>query len=270
MRAVAVFLVAAVAIGGLYWWATGGRRSPEREFSWLTERPIAHRGIHDDEAPENSLTAFGAAADAGYPIELDVHLSSDGVPVVIHDERLARMADDPRVVSEVTAADMQLLSLVGTKEHVPTLDGVLDLVDGRVPLFIEIKNPGDAGALEDAVMESLGGYRGDVAVMSFNPYSLARFADRAPDIPRGQLSGTFEGEDLSFVTRLALRYLLMNWASRPDFVAYELESLTSASARWQQVQGRPLLAWTATSEAERERALRVGDGVICDPDALDL
>ncbi|MBN2848596.1 MAG: glycerophosphodiester phosphodiesterase [Coriobacteriia bacterium] len=270
MRNLAIVLVVLFVIGlGAFAFATGG--TPKREpAAWLTERLIAHRGVWTDgpEAPEDSLAAFEAAATAGYAVELDVHLSSDGVPVIIHDDDVERMTGEPGSVGSMTVAELQELRLLGGSETIPTLDEALALVDGRVPVFVEIKNEGEVGALEDAVATRLEAYDGDVCVMSFNPFTLARVAVAAPEIPRGQLASAFRGEDLAWYEKFLLRNLLMNWTSKPDFVAYDLAELPSFGTALQSLRGRPLLGWTAETQPERIAAEGLCDAVICNPGAL--
>lgn len=264
--AVTVGIVVLVVLAS-YLAATGGRPLGDAPM-WLTDRPFAHRGLHSAQAPENSLAAFEAAAVAGHPVELDVHLSSDGHVVVFHDDDLGRMAGDPRAVSDVPLAELLQMSLLGTDQTIPTLAEVLELIDGRVPVLVEIKNRGEVGPLEDAVAEELSPYFGDVAVMSFNPFSLGRMERTAPHITRGQLSGTFADEDLPAYQVFALRQLMMNWRSRPHFIAYEFEALPSPATSLQRMRGRPLLAWTLNDPDSAEFAASLADNLICDPGAL--
>jgi len=260
-----------VLLAGGFIFATGG--TPGREpAAWLTERPIAHRGLWTDgpEAPENSLAAFDEAASSGFAVELDVQRTLDGITVVIHDDDLERMTGEPGSVAHATLKELTARRLLGGGELIPTLSEALATIDGRVPVFVEIKNPGDVGPLEDDVAAQLAAYDGEAAVMSFNPYSLGRLAAVAPEIPRGQLASAFEGEDLKWYEVALLRNLLMNWTSKPDFIAYDLKELPSFGTTLQQWRGRPLLGWTAESEAERAAAEEIAgvDAVICNPGAL--
>jgi glycerophosphoryl diester phosphodiesterase len=265
-RVVLALLALATTLSGAALFATRGttlRKAP----AWVTAGPIAHRGewTEGPERPENSLAAFAAAADRSLAIELDVQLTRDGEVVVLHDKDLARMTGVPGAVADLTLAQLRERHLLGGTETVPTLGEVLALVAGRVPLFVEIKNPPAVGPLEDAVAGALAGYRGPVAVMSFNPFSVQRLAQVAPDLVRGQLSGTFEGEDLPRYQVLLLRHLLLNWASTPDFVAMELELVPSATTSVQRWWGRPVLCWTAENATDAARAAHLCDVVIGDP-----
>jgi glycerophosphoryl diester phosphodiesterase len=262
-------IVAIVLIGG-FAFATGGtpaRTAPD----WLTAQKIAHRGLWTDgpAAPENSLAAFDAAAEAGHAVELDAQLTSDGVVVVIHDADVSEMTGAEGVVSELTLAEVQDLRLLGGNEAIPTLKEALALIDGRVPVFVEIKTPGDGGLLEDDVAAQITAYSGEACVMSFNPYSLARVTEVAPEIPRGQLVSRFEGEDLVWYKKWLLTNMLMNWTSKPDFVAYDIEALPSARVTLQSWRGRPVLGWTIDDAEELAYAEQYCDGFICNPGALE-
>lgn len=254
-----------VVLGAVLTGGSPGRPVPD----WLLAQPFAHRGLHDRPSrPENSLAAFEAAARRGVGVELDVHLSRDGVPIVIHDDDLMRMTGYAAKVSDLTVDRINGLSLLESGQRVPSLAQALRVIDGRVPLLIEIKNEGDVGALEDAVAEEIMDYEGNVAVMSFNPYSVARIAVKAPDVPRGQLSSRFKGEDLALYKKFVLRHLFMNWKSRPDFVAYEISSVPSVTTFMQRLRGRPLILWTSESPADTVRAVSLADNVIANPPGL--
>lgn len=256
-----VFLVlGAVATGG-----SSHRPVP----GWLTERPFAHRGLHDRlSRPENSLAAFDAAASAGYGVELDVHLSKDGIPIVIHDDDLLRVTGDPRKASEVRVAELAAIPLIGSEERIPTLRQALIVIDSRVPVLIEVKNPEEIGPLEDAVSDAIADYEGDIAIMSFNPFIVAHFRQSSPGTLRGQLSSRLKGEDVSWYERIVLRTLMMNWKSRPDFVAYDLNAMPSPTTFMQRLRGRTLLAWTVDNAADAAKAERIADNVIANPGGL--
>ena len=263
----------AVVLGSLALVAAGAallatRGLPGREpASWLTVGPIAHRGdwTTGPERAENSLAAFDSAVKRQLAIELDVQLTVDGAVVVFHDEDLERMTGEPGRVTDMTLAEIQQRHLLGGTEAPPTLSQVLSLVAGRVPVFIEIKKQPQVGPLEDAVAQELAHYDGQVAVMSFNPFSMARVASIAPDVMRGQLSGDFEGEDLAWYEVFLLRNLFMNWTSRPDFIAMELDLVPSATTTVQKWWGRPLLCWTVEDAEDARIASRYCDAQIGNP-----
>lgn len=234
--------------------------------SWLTSRPIAHRGLHDLAAgrPENSLAAFEAAAAAGYPCELDVQLTDSGELIVLHDADLTRVTGAARPSTTLTAGDLPRTRLFGGDQHVPTLAQVLDRVGERIPLLIELKRGAAVHplALVRGVLEDLGHQRGQYALCSFDP-GLLRFlrAERA-GYPVGQISGLLRNEGP--VRRLAGRTMAANFLTRPDFISYELAGLPSRIVDMWRGRGVPVLTWTVKSAADERKARKYADNFIFD------
>lgn len=231
---------------------------------WLTAVPIAHRGLHDpaNGIPENSLAAFAAAIRHGFPCELDVRLSSDGHLVVIHDADLARLTGTPGPVSARTAAELGALRLDGTEHGIPRLTEVLELTDGRVPLLIETKHAGpfDHRELEAVLLDRLRGYRGEVAVHSFDPVAVFRLRRLGIRCPLGQISGTLP--NAGPIRRFLGRSLVTNFLTRPDFLSYELAGLPARAAAYWRRRGLPVLAWPVGSAAQASRAHESADNII--------
>ncbi len=230
--------------------------------AWLAEVPLAHRGLHDDERPENSLEAFEAAAAGGYGVELDVHLSRDGVPVVVHDPELGRVSDHDAKVSELTVDQLRQVRLGGTSSHVPTLADALDrLVD--VPVMAEIKQGSlRAGKLEQVTAGLLDGHPGPWCVASFNPVSVRWFRRNRPDAIRVLTAGPLEGVDLPAPVKRRLAVLSDLDRVAPHAVSYDLDGLpTPATDRWREAGGL-LVTWTAVGEEGLARAHRLADNVI--------
>lgn len=231
--------------------------------SWLRERPIAHRGLHGDGVPENSLAAFEAAVDAGYPVELDVRLSADEVPVVVHDERLERLCGVDAAVAELDRATLAELTLQDTGEAIPTLAEALATVDGRVPVLVEVKNRERPGEVERAVAAVLDAYDGAFAVQSFNPLTVRWFRRHRPAWPRGQVAGRLRGAtDVGPLARFVCRRLLASPLARPDFVAYEHDALPYWPVTLHRRLGVPVLAWTVRTAAALQRARERADTVV--------
>ncbi len=235
-------------------------------MDWITSRPIAHRGLHQGrEVPENSLAAFEAAISAQHPIELDIQLLADGQLAVFHDKGLERLTGQKGQIAEQTLETLPKFHLFGTPQTIPSLAETLDLIRGQVPVLIEIKNEGEVGPLEAALYETLKDYRGELAIQAFNPFSLKWFKEKAPDIKRGQLSGNFRGESLPWYNKLLLSNLLMNWASEPHFIAYDLQAMPNLPTFVNhRLLKTPLIVWTVRSEAERSQAMEVADNYIFD------
>lgn len=229
--------------------------------SWLVELPIAHRGLHDKQVPENSMMAFKNAIDNGYAIELDVRMLSDGTIVVFHDDSLARLTGNDGYIKFLKKSDLDMLTLEGSQEKIPTFEEVLKFVDGRTPLLIEIKNQSKIGELEAKVLEILKDYQGKFAIQAFNPYVLNYFYKHAPQIPRGQLAGYLKTQKLPFFQKFALKRMLLNKrVSHPDFISYEGKFLPNRFVR--QYKRLPLLAWTIRSQEEYMKVVKYCDNII--------
>jgi len=230
---------------------------------WIKGRPFAHRGLFGPGVPENSLAAVGRAADLGFPVEIDVQASRDGRVVVFHDWKLDRLTGAAGRMDAADFADLRRLRLQGTNEGIPLLEEVLELVNGRVAILVEIKNRRYVGKIEPGVAAALTAYNGSVAVQSFNPYTLGWFRIKYPHIRRGQLSCAFDTDDMAGWKKVILSVYGMNWMTRPNFLSHQWQRLpTPATTFLHRVMGLPLLAWTAKSPAELERALQLADNAI--------
>lgn len=232
---------------------------------WLFDRPIAHRGLHNDELPENSLGAFASAAEHGYPIELDVRLTDDETVVVFHDDSLGRMTGKDGYLSKIKSDKLKNYKLLNsekkpTEYSIPTFEEVLNLVDGRVPILVEIKNTGSVGLLEKKTAAILSDYKGQFAVQAFNPYSIEYFKDNMPDVPRGILSCFFTKNELKGpIKRYVLKTLKMNKVAKPDFVSYCAENLPN---RYVTKSKLPVLAWTVRTGEKAEQLKTIANNII--------
>ncbi len=226
----------------------------------------AHRGLHKEGVPENSLAAFSRACDAGFAIELDIRLSSDGELVVFHDETLLRTSGVDKKVSELTARELGEIRLFGTEEHIPTFCEVLSLVDGRVPLLVEIKQAAGEGSVAERFLTEIEGYRGDYIVESFNPMALRTVRRSRPDILTGILSSEFMKDEKfrGSILYRQLERLRTNFLARPDFISYDKDGWRVTALRLIRCIFRaPTLTWTVKSREEEEKAREYGfDGVI--------
>ena len=217
--------------------------------------PIAHRGLWSPGgAPENSLAAFQAACSAGYGIELDAQLSADGEAMVFHDDDLARMTGAAGRLGSRTAAELSALTLAGTDERIPTLSEVLALVGRRALVLAELKtSAGAVGPLEQRAHEVLMDHAGPAAVIGFNPYSHAWFADRFPGVLRGLDSYSYrDATHVSPRQRSAYAALEHVAIARPHFLALGLDMLPSDAAALHRAQGLPVVAWTVRTPAQWE------------------
>lgn len=232
------------------------RRVP-REY---TAVKYAHRGLHDKAKAENSLSAFRAAIDAGFGIELDVRLSSDGVLMVFHDDTLDRVTGVSGRVDAFTAEELSHISLSGTEDTVPTFREVLELIDGRVPILIEIKEDAGKSAVSSATAEMMKDYKGAYLVQSFNPLSIRNYAKTMPSTPRGILSHRYYAyEQYRKPLYFLLQCLLLNRLCRPSFVSYDFRHAKNLSFKIARSLFRATaFAWTVRSKEDEALAKKHG------------
>lgn len=233
--------------------------------------PLAHRGLHDRTkgVVENSRGAFEAAIAKGYGIELDVQGDAQAVPLVFHDADLDRLTGATGALRDREASDLTAIRLSDSTESIPTLADVLDLIAGRCPLLIEIKDQDgrlgpDVGELQNRVCDALSGYIGPVAVMSFNPHTIAAVKTRAPNLPIGLVTDAFSAADWPEVPP-ARRATLAGIPDAEDlgldFISHNRRDLTSPAVSRLKSKGLPILCWTVRSKEQEMTARKTADNV---------
>ncbi len=233
--------------------------------------PLAHRAYHDRSQgrPENSRAAIVAAIAAGYGIEIDLQLSSDGVALVFHDEALDRLTTSTGLIKHHTAAALSQIKLRDSDETIPTLAEILTLVAGRTPLLIELKDQTDTmsdtdGRLEAATAAQLSSYHGPVAVMSFNPHSIAHMAHLAPQIPRGLTTSAYDPAawgPLAPETCDRLRAIPDYDRTLSSFISHEAADLSRPRVTGLKSQGAAILCWTIRSPAAEAAARKIAQNI---------
>lgn len=240
-------------------------------FTWLTARPIAHRGLHDGARGviENTAGAFTAAIAGGYAIECDLQISADGEAMVHHDDALGRLTEGAGRLAAMTAAALKAVRFKADGEaRILTLPELCELVAGRVALLLELKSRFDGdGRLVARTLAVLAHYRGPVAVMSFDPAMMATARRIAPRLPRGIVAERRTGDNGKTLAlpagRRRLAYCWQLARARPDFIAYAAQDLP-APGPWaaRRLLRLPLLAWTVRDAEERRRVARFADQII--------
>lgn len=230
----------------------------------IYEKPIAHRGLHDETRSENSMPAFQLALEAGYNIEIDVHLLKDGKVAIFHDFSLKRMTGKDGSVSDLTSADLEGVKyLLKNGEHIPLFEELLKLVDGKVNILCELKSTSAFRfPLEKAVYELIKD-KPWVKIQAFNPFSVLWFKKHAPDIIRGQLATEATSRALKFVYLIGGPFKMLKY-TRPDFLAYNILHLPSAKVREAvKKYNMKLLSWTVKTEENVQTAKESGvDNII--------
>ncbi|ERL97811.1 glycerophosphoryl diester phosphodiesterase [Rhodobacteraceae bacterium HIMB11] len=222
--------------------------------------PIAHRALHDASKGifENCRSAIIAAIEHEYAIEIDLQLSADGCAMVFHDDTLDRLTDKRGDVSDYTAAELSQIKVGSGQDVIEPLEDILHLIDGRVPLLIELKDQSRQlsqtdGRLEQATIDVLSLYHGPVAVMSFNPYMIATMAQLSSELPLGLTTGGFMdpswGVDAERVAHLS--QIADFDPTRYSFVSHFALELTAPCIQTLKEQGAAIFTWTIrSSEAE--------------------
>ena len=222
----------------------------------------AHRGLHSEGVPENSMAAFRAAKEGGYGVELDVHLMADGNLAVIHDSSLKRTAGVDVVIEDLTAPELANYRLEGTDERIPLLSQVLNMFQGTVPVIVELKSyGGNCNQLCDAAHAVLREYEGSYCIESYDPRCVVWLRTAHNDVIRGQLAENFflSKSRISNFLKFTMRHQILNVLSKPDFVAYRFEdrhTISNFIAR--KIWGMQGVAWTIRTQEDLDTAVREG------------
>ena len=257
-----IVLCIVVLLTAGYLWMLCGRNGHEG-LPALRGWRYAHRGLHGQGVPENSMAAFQAALEHGYGVELDVHLMKDGSLAVIHDASLRRTAGVDVKIEELTAQQLQDYRLEGTEERIPLLSQVLALFAGKAPMIIELKSEQDNfEALTAAAVQAMEGYAGVWCMESFDPRCVHSLKKHYPQVIRGQLSENFlrsEGVEAPKLLQLAMALLMPNFLTKPDFIAYRFRDRKMLSDRiccdlW----GLQEVSWTIQTQQELDAAEAAG------------
>jgi glycerophosphoryl diester phosphodiesterase len=238
--------------------------------AWLTTRPVAHRGLHDAARGviENMPAAAEAAIAGNFSIECDIQLTADGEAMVHHDDALGRLTEGSGALLEKTAAELRAIKFKATPERMMSLGDLCALVNGRVPLVIEVKSHFDGDRkLVRRMAQVLASYSGPAVGMSFDPDQVLALRETMPDLPRGIIAQRNYDDNywkkLTTEQRQSMLYLRHAFRTRPHFVAFWVNQLP-APAPWiaRNIFGLPLLTWTVRTQEQRERAARYADQMI--------
>ena len=224
-------------------------------------RIISHRGIHDNiKIYENTLEAVKLAKEKDYIIEIDIHLTKDNKIIVFHDHNTKRLLKKDLIVEDTTYEEINNQNYF----HVPTLKEVLDLVDGKVPLLIEIKQLRKVGTLEQELMTFLESYKGEYAIQSFNPKVLLWLKKRYPNILRGQLSYSFKNNKFMKIKKIFLKNMFANFLTKHNFISYKYDELSEKKLKKYKKKKITLLGWTVKSKKDFKKYSHYYDNLICE------
>ena len=238
-----------------------------RALDWLVEKPIAHRGLHDEAngRVENTESSFAAAITNHYSIECDVQLTSDQRAVVFHDNGVGRVLDGNGQVKNLSASEIKAMNFRQGGDRVQTLEELLEQVNGKVTLIIEIKSLwNDELALTDYVCSTLKSYDGPVAVMSFDENLVAHAAQIAPNLVRGITADRVTDpyyDILPVERRVAMQNLSHLPRSKPHFVSFNFLDLPFTPVSMIRNAGFPVISWTIENAEDAAAARRYSDQV---------
>lgn len=245
----------------LYLWLIAPARKPYPD-TLRTDVLYAHRGLHDGNHAviENSLRAFALAVEHGYGMELDLQTTRDGKVVIHHDLNTRRVCGIAAEIEQTDYADLPPL-LDGTP--LPLFEDLLKLVNGKMPLIVELKHHSQYLRTLQSALAMLKDYQGDYCLESFHPVIVQYLKKHAPAILRGQLSSGRLGSEIKPQTAFLLKHLLLNVLSRPHFIAYDFYHDRTPSLWLNRLLFKPLfVAWTVKSQAALDAALKRYDAVI--------
>lgn len=230
----------------------------------LTGIKVAHKGLHDEKNGifENTLSAVKVAVDNNYPIEIDVHLTKDNKIVVLHDDNLKQLFNVDKKIKNLTYDEILKYSESNSDKRIPLLSEVMEIVNEKVLIIIELKTYYNIGPLEKLLVKELENYNGPIAVQSFNPFSMSWFKKNKPEYIRGLLSSDFRFMRYSFVKRVILKNLWFIDAAKPDFVAYDIEALNDKIIAKVKKKNIKLIGWTIDNEERKDKAEKLCDGMI--------
>lgn len=246
-----------------------------RDLSWLTARPIAHRGLHDSSKGviENSVSAARAAIAAGFGVECDVQLTADGELVVFHDETLERLTEGAGAVATHSAEALTRLKLRGGADAIPRFSEFLAAIGGRTPIVVEIKSAFDGDtAVAQRTAQALAHYDGPVAIESFDPDQIAFLRARAAALGIAQRPLGVVGEahydetdwpQLSPAQRAELTQFLHYKRTLPDFLSWRARDLPHAiPLLLRDAVKIPVTTWTVRSPEMAARAREWTDQIV--------
>ena len=235
-----------------------------KDLKFLKETIIAHRGVHNEkDIIENSLEAFKEAVNKNYIIELDVHFLKDGEVVVFHDDNIERMTGINKNLKDCTYDEIRNIKLLNKNTYIPKFSDVLKLVDGKVPILIELKNDNKVGLLESSLVQILKKYNGKYAVQSFNPLSIMWFKNNYPNIIRGQLVCKFKNKKMDNIKKFILKTMFFNIITNPDFISHSVDDLSYKEVN-KIKKNKFILGRTVRNKERYDELIKYYDNLICE------
>ena len=226
----------------------------------MKNKIISHRGIYDNKIIfENTIESFKKAIKKNYAIELDIHITKDKKIIVFHDHNLKRLTGIDKIVEDTNYEDLSNNTL-----KIPTLDEVLNLVNGKVPILIELKQERKVGKLEEETMKILSKYKGIYLIQSFNPITLLWFKKNYPNTTRGQLSCKYKNKKVNPIYKFILKNMYLNFITKPNFISYKYNELSTKKIKKYQKKNIKVYSWTINNKEEYNKYKDLYDILICE------
>lgn len=264
MTLIIIAIIASVLFALYIFMIAPGRNSERKSLLYASK--YAHRGLHnkDKTIPENSMLAFSQAVNAGYGIELDINITTDNKVVVFHDDTLQRVCGVDKSISDCTYDELTKYNLLGTSQTIPLFSDVLELVNGKIPLIVELKHTKRNRELCENSAMLLDNYKGAYCIESFNPFIVGWFRKNRPSVVRGQLTaGLKEYKYLPLYQGILLTSMLANCCTRPNFVAYKhQDSHNKLKLKLFKLLGGSLVGWTVSDTDDIEYCIDYFDAII--------
>lgn len=264
-----IAVIGLIIISGLFLFSIAPNKNRREQMKIFEQQYIAHRGLFDSQngIPENSIPAFQKAVDMGYGIELDVQLTTDNKLVVFHDESLKRMCGVDKKLMHCSYKELMQYKLINSEENIPLFETVLQIIGGKVPLIVEIKSEGDWKSTTKLMAELMDSYSGVYCMESFHPFAVEWFKKNRPEILRGQLSTDYFKDKIKrkWYEKIVLTNLMLNFKSRPDFIAYNHQWCNQFSYKiCRKIFPVENVGWTIKNQTELVNAKKVFQVIIFD------
>lgn len=217
-----------------------------KNIDFLKSNLIAHRGIHNNQTIENTLPAFTKCVDKNYIIELDIHILKCGTIVVYHDYDLFRLCGVNKIIETLTYAQLSKIKIKG-KYKIPTLEQVLHIVNGKVPILIEVKDMNNNDCFEKELVKILDNYNGKFAIQSLNPYVIDWLYKNKKDYVIG----------LILLNNLNYN-VVKKYIKKVDFLSVNKNLLPINK------KDKLIIGWTIKTKDEYEKFKNICDNLICE------
>ena len=214
-----------------------------KNINFLKENLIAHRGLHSDTTIENTISAFIKAMEKNYIIELDIHILKDDTIVIYHDFDLKRLTGVNKVIEKLTYPQLSKIK-IKNKYQIPTLKQVMNIINGRVPLLIEVKTIEKNNLFLEKLVELLNNYKGLFAIQSLNPFVIEWFYKNKKNYPLG----------LIIINDINYK-ILKKYTKMIDFISIYKKHLPFKSKKI-------IIGWTIKNKKELEKYKPLSDNLI--------